>query len=100
MLRSLFRHRSSAAYTLIEQGLFSGANFIVNIFLARWMSLAMYGELTLILSLNLTVLLIYSNFLIEPISVLGVATFAQSLRRYYRTLFLLHLVLTIAFAIV
>lgn len=98
MFRTLLRHGPQAGLTLIEQGFFSGANFAANVMLARWMSVGAYGETTLVLSLSLTVLLVYSNFMIEPMVVLGHVRFADSLPRYYRTLLAVHAALSILFS--
>jgi O-antigen/teichoic acid export membrane protein len=81
-----------------DQALASGANAVLNIVLARWLSVEEYG----IFCLGFTIYLIASGFhnslILEPVSVLGASRFAGNLRVYLRSVFWNQLILAVLIA--
>src|SRR5258707_7227643 len=60
-----------SALALVDQGLFSGAGFLVNLLLARWPVPASYGDIAAVLS-GLPFISAYPNvLLLEPLTVIG-----------------------------
>lgn len=84
---------SNSGFTILDQFLFSGSNFVINILLARWFSPEEYGNFTLLFS----ILLFFSGFhtalLTEPMSVLG-AKYIQKFKSYYLHSVKLHFIIT------
>jgi O-antigen/teichoic acid export membrane protein len=80
--------RGTAA--IMDQGLFSSTNFIVNILLARWLNIESYGAF----AVAFTVLLIFSTFhsalILEPLSALGPARYQHDLPSYFGVQIKLH----------
>jgi len=67
---------------ILDQGLYSGANFLLGIFLARWMSPEMYGGFAASYSL----LLLFSTFQValiaEPMSIFGADKYREDVISY------------------
>lgn len=79
-----------ALLSIADQGLVSGANFVLAILFARWLSRTDYGAV----SIGLSVFLLAANFhhalLLEPMSVLGPRRFAGRLGSYFSTVLVAH----------
>ena len=69
-----------------DQSLFSGANFIVNILLARWLSANEYGAYSLALAVFLLFSALHSAILIEPMMVFGSSKYSAGFARYLAVL--------------
>jgi O-antigen/teichoic acid export membrane protein len=67
---------------LIDQGSISGSNFLLYIFLARWLSPAEYGIFALIFSAYMLLLAIHSSLIQEPLSVLGHVRYGDDVEGY------------------
>src|SRR2546426_3951545 len=82
-----------------DQGLISGANFFLNILLARWLSPAGYGAYALVFYIVLLLTSVHQALVLEPMSVLGGAL--ESLERpdYVRTLLRMNAILGIALSV-
>jgi O-antigen/teichoic acid export membrane protein len=82
-----------------DQGLISGANFFLNILLARWLSPAGYGAYALVFYIVLLLTSVHQALVLEPMSVLGGAL--ESLERpdYIRTLLRMNAMLGIALSV-
>lgn len=80
-----------ALLSIADQGLVSGANFLLVVLFARWLSPPDYGAV----SVGLSVFLLAANFhhalLLEPMSVLGPRHFSDRLSRYFLAVMLAHL---------
>lgn len=74
----------------MDQGLFSGANFIVNILLARWLSVEEYGSYAVTFSIFLVFNGFYIALVLEPASVLAPSRYESQLAEYLRSLFPIH----------
>ena len=78
---------------LMDQGLLSGANFLVAILLARWLTRDEYGAYAMGFSIFILLYGFHSAFLLEPMSVFGPESIARCLGAYVRKLLGYHVVL-------
>lgn len=69
--------------TIADQGLFSGANFVLTVLLARWLEPAQYGAFTIGYIGFLLGSGFHNAFIVEPMSVLGPAKYSGSLGNYF-----------------
>ncbi|MDR7404951.1 MAG: O-antigen and teichoic acid-like export protein, partial [Armatimonadota bacterium] len=67
---------------MADQGLFSGANFVVNVLLARWLSPAEYGAFAVALSIFYLLAGFHSAVLTEPMMVFGAGRYREHFREY------------------
>jgi len=81
---------------VLDQGLFSGSNFLLNVFIARWLSPAEYGAFSLAFALYIFSTGFYNAIILEPISVLGPARYSDRLSHYLADQIVLHIYLTVA----
>lgn len=79
---------------VLDQGLFSGANFLVNILLARWIGPVEYGAFAVGFSIYLVLSGFHNALILEPMSVLGPAHHADRLDRYVHQLVRMHVLVT------
>lgn len=84
---------------IIDQGLYSGSNFLLNVLLARWLTPTDYGAF----AVTFTVFLFLSGFhnalLLEPMSVLGPGSYSHQMEAYLDAQIRLNFVLTLALSI-
>lgn len=68
--------------SVLDQGLFSGVNFLLNVFLARWISPAEYGGF----AVSYSIFLLFSAFQVaiiaEPMSIFGASRKGKGIRDY------------------
>lgn len=89
-----------ASFSLLDQGFFSGANFIVSLFLARYVDPSAYGEFSIVYTIFLFVSGFYNSLVLEPINVLGLKHHSGDLKEYiYRTLGM-HLFISVVLLII
>jgi O-antigen/teichoic acid export membrane protein len=81
-------------WAVLDQSLFAGANFLVNILLARWLSQPEYGAFTLVYSVFLLFGAFHTAILTEPMLVFGSGKYADDFKKYLGVLFYGHLGLT------
>ena len=74
------------ALALVDQGLISGANFVVGIVLARHLAPDQYGAYALAFQVYLFLSVAYSALFLEPLSVFGSSVYRNSNREYLGTL--------------
>lgn len=79
--------------SVLQQGLFAGAHFAVNILLARWLSPASYGVFALAYSLYLLLLAFYMATFYDPVLIFGASRYSEVFPQYIRTLTRAHLIL-------
>ncbi|MGB3544461.1 hypothetical protein, partial [Rubrivirga sp.] len=99
-LRSLFGAGSWArngAWTVADQALFAGANFVVSILLARWLSPEGYGAYTVAYTVFILLGTVHGGFVVEPMLVFGSGRFESRLGRYLRVLLSGHVQLALIF---
>ena len=82
--------------SVLDQAIFSGANFVLSIILARWLSTEQFGIYTIGFTILIFVYQFYLAFLLDPMSVLGPAYFADHLKEYFVLHLKSHFVITIA----
>lgn len=88
-----------AGLAVLDQGLFSGANFIVNVLLARWLSAEEYGAYAVAFSVLLIFYQIHSSLLLEPMSILGPAYHTDNIFFYFNQQIKLHFFETLLMAV-
>lgn len=76
---------------VLDQGLFSGSNFVVSVLLARWMSESDYGAYSVAYSIFLLVSGFYNVLLLEPMAVFGAVQHLGRFVAYFRQLSQLHM---------
>ena len=56
---------------VLDQGLFSGANFLISVFLARWLGKVDFGAFAVGFAVLSFFMQIYTSFALEPMSIIG-----------------------------
>lgn len=79
---------------ILDQGVYSGSNFIFNILLARWLSADNYGAFSLAFAIYLFSTSFHNALILEPMSVFGTAKYAENIRNYLSSQFIIHMVIT------
>lgn len=82
-------------WTVGDQALFAGANFVVNILLARWLSPEGYGAYTVAYTVFLFLGTLHAGSIVEPMLVFGPGRFESRLKPYLRLLLSWHGVFSI-----
>lgn len=85
---------------ILDQGLLSGSNFVINIVLARWLPPEQYGASAVALAALLLLQLLYQGLFLEPQAVFGASTYRDCFRGYLKALLNLHLGTAIVMLIV
>jgi len=70
-LESVLPWVKKSGFAILDQALFSGANFLVNILLARWLPPEDYGAFAVALSIYYLLLNLHTAVLTEPMMVFG-----------------------------
>ena len=97
---SVFAWGKKSALSLVDQGFTSLASFGVNVFLARWMPSEIYGAFAVTFAAFLFLSGFHNVLLLEPMSVLGPARYADKLPSYFRTQMRVHAILVGALSVV
>lgn len=85
-----------ALFAILDQGLFAGGNFAVNILLARWVSAESYGTFAIAYSIFLLLGSFHSAILTTPLLVFGPGDYSEKFDKYLRLLLFMHIGLTAA----
>src|SRR5258708_15442218 len=93
-MRTASRWSAKGSLAILDQALISGSNFLVGIFLARWLAPAQYGAYALGFSVFLLLTFLYQSLLLEPMSVFSGSAYRKSLRGYLGALLWIHFSLT------
>ncbi len=88
-----------SALSLTDQGLTSGAGFLVNLLLARWLPQEIYGAFAVAFASYLFISGFHNVLILEPMSVIGPSRHAENLLEYFRAQLAIHVLLTSALAI-
>lgn len=80
---------------MFEQGMFASSGLAVSIVLAWWFSVEEYGAYALAFSIYLFLSTLHNALLLEPMTVLGPASYRNSLPNYLGRLVRLHFAVTI-----
>jgi O-antigen/teichoic acid export membrane protein len=93
-LRTATRWATKGGLAILDQALISGSNFLVGIFLARWLMPEQYGAYALAFSVSLLLTFLYQALLLEPMAVFSGSAYRKSLRGYLSALLWIHVWLT------
>jgi len=74
---------SKAGLAVLGQALFAGSHFLVNVFLARWLSPEQYGAFALAYAGFLLFLMLYGACVYEPLIVFGSGRYAGRFDEYF-----------------
>jgi O-antigen/teichoic acid export membrane protein len=85
---------------ILDQGVFTGSNFVISILLARWLSPEQYGSYAVAFAIFLFILAFHQALLLEPMLVFGGSVYRNCLRGYLKALLSLHLGMSLAIALV
>jgi O-antigen/teichoic acid export membrane protein len=89
-----------SALSLTDQGLTSGAGFLVNLLLARMLRTEAYGAFAVAFTGYLFISGFHNVLLLEPMSVIGPSRHADDLPQYFRAQLAIHFLLTVALSAV
>jgi O-antigen/teichoic acid export membrane protein len=81
-----------AGIAILDQGLFSGSNFVLNILLARWLRPEEYGAFSIAFAIYLFFSGFHNALVLEPMSVFGTAKYSDVLKGYLTGQFFIHFV--------
>ncbi len=84
---------------IFDQGLFAGSNFLVNVFLARWMMPSEYGAYAVSFAWFLIAQNLYEALMLEPMAIYGAGKYAAHSKRYFGAVFLFHIWFSLVVAI-
>src|ERR1039458_8352182 len=82
VLQKTFPWAAKGGLAILDQALFSGANFIATILLARWLTPAEFGAFALAFSVFLLLGTFYTASLTEPMMVFGSGKYAGHFQEY------------------
>ncbi len=85
--------------SILDQGLYSGANFVFSVLLARWLSPFEYGAYALAYAVFLVFHQLYQSLITDPMGVLGPANYASDLRGYLLVQLTMHFATTAPFGL-
>jgi O-antigen/teichoic acid export membrane protein len=83
------------SFSVLDQGLISGSNFLIGVLLARWLVPEQYGAYALAFSIFLFAAAFHNALLLEPMSVFGSASYGECLPAYIGKLLRLHFFLAL-----
>ena len=69
--------------SVLDQGLTSGASFLLNLFLARWLTSEAYGAFAVAFATLLFLSGYHNVLLLEPMTVLGPARYSAEMTGYF-----------------
>jgi O-antigen/teichoic acid export membrane protein len=73
----------TGSLAVLGQGLFAGSQFVMNLLLARWLSLEEYGAFAVAYSGFLLFLMLYGACVYEPLIVFGSGRYSKSFQEYF-----------------
>lgn len=94
-----FRWMTKGGLAVLDNGLISGSNFLLQILLARWLAPDEYGAYALSFSLFILVGFVYQALLLEPLSVFAGSTYRNNLRGYLKKAVAIHWTISIPTAL-
>jgi O-antigen/teichoic acid export membrane protein len=76
--------------SILDQGLTSGAGFLLNLLLARWLTSEEYGAFAVAFTTILFLFGFHTALLLEPMSVFGPSTYSTNIAEYFKVFLKLH----------
>ena len=98
-MERLWRWAPRGVLALLDQGLVSGANFLLGVSLARSGGPESYGAYMIMFAAFLLIANIHQAILIEPATVLAFSLFPGRNDRYLRAVLIMHAIFTVGFVI-
>jgi O-antigen/teichoic acid export membrane protein len=99
-LRGVLRQWSRPiSLSVADQGLASGAHFVLSLLLARWLAPSDYGAFALSYALFLLAAGLHTSLILEPMAVVGPTRYAADLPAYLRQVLRIHVWLSAAIAL-
>jgi len=95
MNKGYWQWARKGGWAVLDQALFSSANFILSLMLARWMTPVQYGSFSIGFSIFLLIAGLQNAFLLEPMSIIGPAQHKGHLKKYNAVLLRLQLCLSL-----
>lgn len=83
----------------VDQGLFTGSSFLVNILLARWLTELEYGAFVVAYTVFLLLATIHTALLSEPLLIFGASKYSGNFRHYVGHVLVMHITLTALVAV-
>lgn len=99
-LRTYVTWAGKASAAIVDQGLFAGANFLVSLLMARWVSETAFGAFSVAYVGFQLVANVHASVLAEPMLVFGSGRFADGFGAYRRAVSRMHWVLSAGLALV
>ncbi len=84
---------------IMDQGLFAGSNFLLNILLIRWLEPVQYGAFVTAYAIFLMLGTLHTGMFTEPMLVFGAGKYSKWFRRYLGFLFYGHVFVTALFSL-
>jgi O-antigen/teichoic acid export membrane protein len=75
---------------ILDQGIFSGSNFVFNILLARWLTQEDYGIFSMVFGIYLFASSFHNALILEPMTILGPSKYPERLRTFIFTQLQIH----------
>ncbi len=85
-----FRWMTKGGLAVLDNGLISGSNFLLQILLARWLTPEEYGAYALSFSIFILVGFLYQALLLEPLSVFAGSNYRDNIRGYLKKALTIH----------
>lgn len=83
-------------WAVMDQGLFAGSNFIVNIMLANWLTPAQYGAFSTAFAAFLFLGVVHTALLTEPMLVFAPDRYKSQMGKYFAALIRGHVIVSLA----
>ena len=80
---------------ILDQGIFSSTNFILNLLLARWLDPSSYGVFAVAFAVYLFFTGFHNAIILEPMSVLGPSNYKLNLKGYLYSQYRIHFLITL-----
>lgn len=97
---NFLRWTQKTSFSIADQFAISGANFILNILLARWLSPVEYGAFAITFSFFLFLSGFHNALILEPMSVIGPSRHENNLSEYLGANILLHAIFTLGVGLI
>lgn len=87
-----------AGLSIVDQIIFSGTTFFLNVFLARWLIPSEYGVFVIGFSIFIFISGFHQALILEPVSIIGSTRYRDKLNTYLAATVWIHCVLTLIFS--
>jgi len=94
-LKALLPWVRKGSLAVLDQGLFAGSNFLVNVLLARWLAPVEYGAFAVAFAVFMLVGVLHTAVLTEPMLIFGPAKYRERFSEYLGALVRGHFAVTL-----